>query len=121
MNTESISHPRDTTVGWEVDESGLVVIAPIGEIAEVLEANGRLSLEEMKAHARLIAAAPNHALVARLFCLGRLRWEPFNHTGHSSGELVFLGLRYPSSLDEFGVPILGGNLRALIAKAEGRV
>ena len=63
---------------------------------------------------RLIAAAPDHALVARLLCSGMARWE------RATREFCFNGLRYATELDEFGVPIIHDVLRAVIAKAEGR-
>lgn len=60
MNKGSITETRDTTAGWEVDESGISVTSPLGEICEIscgLD-DATFEFEEMEAHARLIAAAP---------------------------------------------------------------
>lgn len=120
--------PRDTTAGWEVDESGISVTSPLGEICDM--SGGRdeatFDLEEMEAHARLIAAAPTHALVGRLLASKVLGWQEFGLSSKGEGELVFNGIRHAAGLDEFGVPTLTDNLRSLIrnaaiAKAEGRV
>lgn len=71
------------------------------------------------ANARLIAAAPDHALVAGALVTGVLRYEPFANT-NASGELCFNGLRHATGLDEFGVPRLTDHLRALLlANARG--
>ena len=73
---------------------------------------------EQCANARLIAAAPDHALLARLFAMQLIRWEPFGNG--TDGELCFAGLRYSTSLDEFGVPRLIDVLRNRVADLETR-
>jgi len=71
---------------------------------------------------RLFAAARDHALIARLLCSGKMRWEPFKYGSgpgiDGSGELCFDGMRHSTELDEFGVPRMTGHLRAEIEKAE---
>lgn len=76
-------------------------------------------IKRRRANARLIAAAPDHALVAAALASGLARWEPFN-TGDDRGELCVRGLRYATSLDEFGVPVLASHTRAAIARARGQ-
>jgi hypothetical protein len=66
-------------------------------------------------HARLIAAAPDHALFASAVCAGAARWEPFPN---NNGEVCVGGLRYAVKLDEFGCPTLNAPLRAAL-KATG--
>jgi hypothetical protein len=68
------------------------------------------------ADARLIAAAPDHALVGWAMCVGSARWEPW---GDGRGEFCMNGLRHATSLDEFGIPIVTASMRAAIAKARG--
>lgn len=85
------------------DDSGL--------IAEVFK-NGR-------ANARLIAAAPDHALFGRAIAARLIRWEPFVVGLDRGGEICCNGLRYSTTLDDFGVPRLPDPLRAFLATAEG--
>jgi len=73
-----------------------------------------VGLEQEAANARLIAAAPDHAIVARLLIQGKARWEPY------TSEFCLNGMRYSTSLDEFGVPVLHSVLRSAIARAEER-
>lgn len=75
--------------------------------------------EQNQANARLIAAAPDHAMVLRAIARGVLRWETFS-SGGDCGELCFAGMRYSTRLDEFGCPRLTEALRSAIAKAMGR-
>jgi hypothetical protein len=63
-----------------------------------------------EANARLMASAPDHALIAAGLCSRVIRWET------KTNELCFDGLRYSTKLDEFGVPELYANLRAAIRK-----
>jgi hypothetical protein len=76
------------------------------------------SSEEGQANARLIAAAPDHALFASAIAAGVIRWEMFDGK-KDSGEICVNGLRWATQLDEFGVPVLTQNTRAAIAKAKG--
>ncbi len=86
-------------------------------LASVAVANEDGPSAEGQANARLIFAAPDHAIIARLLTQGKARWEPF--PGHDiGGELCFNGLRYTTELDEFGIPGLHQVLRAAIARAE---
>lgn len=48
--------------------------------------------------ADLLAAAPDHALVLYALTCGLARWEP------TTRELVVDGLRYATTIDEFGCP-----------------
>lgn len=70
-----------------------------------------------EANARLIAAAPDHALVARVLAAGDARWYPWED--RVSGELSIGGLLYATKLDEFGVPKLHDVLRAALACVNG--
>lgn len=77
-----------------------------------------IGMKTTAANARLIAAAPDHALVARAMSAGVARWERFSDA--ESGELCFGGLRYWTKLDEFGVPTLSASTREALAKATGK-
>ncbi|ODT97433.1 MAG: hypothetical protein ABS82_00310 [Rhodanobacter sp. SCN 67-45] len=69
------------------------------------------------ANARLIAAAPDHAMIASALCSGAARWEPF--ASGSGGEFCIGGLRHATNLDQFGVPVMTDGMRAAIAEATG--
>lgn len=71
---------------------------------------------EIEANARLIAAAPDHALIGWAMCVGPGRWEPW---GDGRGEFCINGIRHATRLDEFGMPMMTENLRATILKAKG--
>lgn len=69
------------------------------------------------ANAKLIAAAPDHALVCWAMCVQDAIWEewvPFD----GKGEFCFAGLRYATSLDEFGCPKLTPALRESIIQSQ---
>ncbi len=72
---------------------------------------------EAEVNARLIAAAPDHALVCWAMCMAAGRWEP-SGTG---GEFCINGIRYSTKLDEFGCPIVNGSIRTAISRAQGLV
>jgi len=67
-----------------------------------------------EANARLIAAAPDHALICWAMCVGAGRWEPF---GDGKGEFCMNGLRHATELDEFGCPRVTESMRAALIKA----
>lgn len=73
---------------------------------------------EDDANARLIASAPDHALIGWAMCVQDGTWEEWS-TG--AGEFCFCGLRYATRLDEFGCPILTDALRAALSLARGSV
>lgn len=64
-------------------------------------------------NAKLIASAKDHALFASSLIHGVIRWE-FFHASTTDGEVCAGGMRYPTKLDEFGVPILNRLIRAAI-------
>ena len=68
------------------------------------------------ANARLIAAAPDHALICWAMCIAAGRWEPF---GDGRGEFCINGMRYSTNLDEFGCPVVNATIRAAIVRATG--
>jgi hypothetical protein len=75
-------------------------------------------LEEVEANARLIAAAPDHALICWAMCVQDATWEewvPFD----GKGEFIF-GLRYATALDEFGCPKLRPALREAISASRAK-
>ena len=74
--------------------------------------------DDPQANARLIAAAPDHALVARALAAGVARWELFTNA-EQSGELCIGGMRYVTQLDEFGVPELSDHTRHALAAGTG--
>ena len=106
---------------WFLDRRGLGTLGSVetedGDvIAQAMQVEDDPKHEKRTANARLIAAAPDHALVARLLASGVLRWID------SGLCLYFDGLHqscYGTTLDEFGVPILTDELRRDIAKVEG--
>ncbi|GAA0260337.1 hypothetical protein [Rhodanobacter caeni] len=65
--------------------------------------------------AHLIAAAPDHAMIASSLCSGAARWEPF--ASGSGGEFCINGFRHATNLDQFGVPVMTDGMRAAIAAA----
>lgn len=67
--------------------------------------------------ARLMAAAPDHALLCWAMCIGAARWEPLE-SGYG-GAFCINGLRHSTMLDEFGAPIVTEPMRAAIYKAAG--
>jgi hypothetical protein len=77
---------------------------------------GRGESKESEANARLIALAPDHAIVARLLASKKMRWE--NGSTNWNRGLYFEDKRYPTELDEFGVPKLTEALRAAIQAVE---
>jgi hypothetical protein len=72
---------------------------------------------ESEANARLIAAAPDHALICWAMCVQDARWEEW---ADGKGEFCFAGLRHSTKLDEFGAPILTNGLRALLTADRAR-
>lgn len=120
---------KHTPGPWEFDEAGVgkngdFVVTEYfvrREGDDVAIANDILDPETLKAseaNARLIAAAPDHAMLAAVLASGKARWEPLPGSC-DSGEVCFGGIRYHTRLDEFGVPAMTDALRAAIAKAEG--
>jgi hypothetical protein len=97
-----------------------------GDTVEVCGSNGGLVAAlykenwphgEDEANARLIAAAPDHALICWAMCVQDAAWEewtPFD----GRGEFCFAGLRYATRLDEFGCPALTPALRAAITQSQ---
>jgi hypothetical protein len=76
--------------------------------------------ESPEANARLIAAAPAHALLLSAIVRGLARWEAFPGGDGRKGEVCVGGLRYATELDETGCPVIQPHLYAALAKAEGR-
>ena len=66
------------------------------------------------ANARLIAAAPDHAMIAAVLCAGVARWEPYHGP---KGEFCIEGFCHSTTMDEFGVPSMTHALRAAIDRA----
>lgn len=105
---------------WVVRNGNLVRVAPRGSVSPICGVHRRgkhthgVDDIETLANARLIAAAPDHALVAWGLAHGLIRWEPT--------ELCGFGLRHSTKLDDSGVPKLTPALRddLMRAKAEGR-
>jgi len=61
---------------------------------------------------RLYAYSREHAIVAKLLCTGELEW--FRHYS----VLAYDGIPYSTELDEWGVPKLTAQLRALLGAPE---
>jgi hypothetical protein len=71
---------------------------------------------EAMANARLVAAAPDHALIAWGLCVAAGRWEPW---GDGRGEFCINGVRFATALDAFGVPEMTAPLREALKRARG--
>lgn len=87
-------------------------IGPVGwktRVARVVLYDGEHEMQE--ANARLIASAPDHAMIASALCSGVARWE--------RAEFCIDGLRHSTKLDEFGVPVMTAGMRSAISKAQG--
>ncbi len=69
-------------------------------------------------NARLIAAAPDHALLLRCICRGLARWEQWEDG--QRGEICCGGMRYATHLDDFGCPVVSEHVRGVLTKAEGK-
>jgi hypothetical protein len=114
---------RHTPGPWQTN--GAVVSARVGfsqlyvcQVSAAAPAGGATynidaHLPELMANAHLIAAAPDHAAIARVMCAGVARWEPFASGG---GEFCIGGIRHATKLDEFGVPVITGGMRVAIAE-----
>ena len=76
-----------------------------------------VSASECEANARLIAAAPDHAMLLSAICNGSARVEKWDA---QRCEVCVGGMRYAVHFDQFGCPEMTVNLRAAIAKAEGK-
>jgi hypothetical protein len=86
------------------------------QIHQTPRAMGLYAEEEREANARLIVAAPDHALICWAMCVGTARWEPF---GDGRGEFCMNGLRHATTLDEFGCPVVTHGMREAIRLAQG--
>jgi hypothetical protein len=125
MSEQKGQPPAAHTPGpWVVyDMNPLFVVASrysvgsftVADCTPPLRREGRVKTAE--ANARLIAAAPDHALVAAAFVSGVALWRPINKY---VGDLRVGGRWYSLPLDEFGVPQLDDwtreRLRTSIAK-----
>lgn len=69
------------------------------------------------ANARLIASAPDHALICWALINGIARWEPFGRD--PAGEFCIKGMRYATVIDEFGCPEMTPEMREAINEAKG--
>lgn len=114
-------NPSGHTVGpWFVIEAPVIAVTaseghPV--IAELTDVDDRRDcLAEIIANARLIAAAPDHALIGWAMCVADGRWEAW---GDGRGEFCINGMRYATKLDEFGIPEVTAALRAAIDRAKG--
>lgn len=109
---------KPTPGPWATD--GLLIYADHGiqlhVAAAVDEAGHPYAGDAAEANARLIAAAPDHALICWAMCVAAGRWEPY---GDGRGEFCINGLRYSTRLDEFGCPVVNSAIRAAISKATG--
>lgn len=106
--------PRDTTVGWEVDESGICVTSPLGEICECSSGDERIAptftVEEMERHARLSAASPELLAACK---------EQHEAIDWLLARLTERAPEFMPSASPAWPALLQGN--AAIDKAEGRV
>lgn len=64
--------------------------------------------------ARLIAAAPDHALIAAALCAGVARWNAWSA---GKGEVCLRGYCFVTALDAFGVPEVTDALRGALSEA----
>ncbi|MDR6851054.1 hypothetical protein J2Y54_000547 [Sphingomonas sp. BE123] len=71
-------------------------------------------MDRIEANARLIAAAPDHAMIAAALCTGIARW---NWWSEGRGEVCVAGFCFVTELDEFRVPKITDALREALIKA----
>lgn len=111
---------KRTNGAWRAhgpDEFGDYTVSPVGEVLAVAAVVSNMRLPaEVAANAALVAAAPDHAMLAQAMCLGLARWEPFEHDA-TRGEVCVGGLRWASRKDQFGVPELHGSIRSALGLA----
>lgn len=94
-------------------------------VAQVFDADGQslasiqtsYDVDKASRIARLIAAAPDHALIVWAMCVGAGSWQPIDDL---SGEFCINGIRHFTKLDEFGCPVMTAGMRDAIRKAGGR-
>lgn len=67
-----------------------------------------------EANARLIASAPDHAMIGWAMCVAAGRWEP---AGDLTGAFCINGICHHTKLDEFGCPAMTDALRSAIRSA----
>lgn len=111
-----MSGARFTPGPWVADR--LTVVCANGSLVAEVHEDYFTHTKEDQANARLIAAAPDHALVARALAARVARWELFTNA-EQSGELCIGGMRYVTQLDEFGVPELSDHTRHALAAGTG--
>lgn len=87
------------------------------EVIAECSGSGQTDIAECERRARLMAAAPDHALVGWALAMGKARFE-FWASG-AKGELCVAGLRHATALDEFGVPALTPAARTAISAMRG--
>jgi hypothetical protein len=119
--------PQHTPGPWRAEEEDALDSVPFipieageaGAWRKVCEVNGEpegLHIDGVAlANARLIAAAPDHALICWAMCVQDARWD---EGSNGEGEFCFAGLRHWTRLDEFGCPVLTENLRAVLTRAK---
>lgn len=103
MRQKVIARALDVCVGTvKSHRDNLVKKLGIGSTAEMVALSLKASLDR----------ADDHALVAAALCARVARWEPFDgDPTRVTGEVCAVGLRYCTSLDDHGVPILTNLLR----------
>lgn len=109
-----MSAPQFTPGPWRKCPDEYVVAGDGIAIARACLPDSR---DEQDANAHLIAAAPDHALIGWAMCVQDARWEewvPFD----GKGEFCFAGLRYATSLDQFGIPKVTPALREAITASQ---
>ena len=85
--------------------------------ALIAEKNTRERLQHELAAARLIAAAPDHALLLRLMCEGKLRYFVAGIADSSAFMVSTTGRMYGTTPDAQGCPRLTDELRKAIQEA----
>lgn len=98
--TREVSSPSQRVILVESEDTAIACVAVDGPDDQL--------------HARLIKAAPDHALIARALCMDVAGWASW---GDDRGEICVRGLRHATQLDEFGIPMLTDMLRAELTQA----
>lgn len=103
-----------TSGPWRVVEnrhrSQRLRVAGSFDYQHVCQVNAGLT---QRANARLIAAAPDHALLLAAIVSGRARIEPLG----ANVEVCTGGLRYATKLDENGCPLVSDVIRTALLRA----
>lgn len=109
-----VTHPGASEVRRRTEAKDFPITSK--KICDVTE-GAYIAPNTAAANARLIAAAPDHAIVLRGLANLTLRWETFDGS-ETRGELCYNGVRHTTTTDEFGCPQLTDALRSALVEGK---